>query len=111
MRMQMTENEAIKLLLNIRKLTGRKSGERIAVDMAIEALLRVSRMDEEKTGNDTDRTTDDQCGDGAKMIALKKRTITERLIIANSLIASAIADSDKMVDQFCDEMKKTDDVY
>lgn len=44
----MTNEEAIKLLLNIRKLTGRKSGERIAVDMAIEALLRVSRMDEEK---------------------------------------------------------------
>lgn len=45
---RMTNEEAIKLLLNIRKLTGRKSGERIAVDMAIEALLRVSRMDEEK---------------------------------------------------------------
>ena len=44
------------------------------------------------------------------MIDLKKRTITERLIIANSLIAGAIADSDKMGDQFRDEMKKTDDV-
>ena len=57
---------------------------------------------------DADRTTADQCGDGAKMIGLKKRTITERLIIANSLIASAIADSDN--NQFHDSAKTTDDV-
>ena len=44
--------------------------------------------------NDEDRATDDQIADSGKMIKLKKRTITERLIIANSLIAGAIADSD-----------------
>ena len=56
--------------------------------------------------NDEDRATDDQIADSGKMIKLKKRTITERLIIANSLIAGAIADSDN--NQFCDSTKMTD---
>lgn len=46
--MKITENEAIKLLSNIKKRTGIKSDERIAIDMGIEALLKVSRIDEEK---------------------------------------------------------------
>jgi len=77
-----------------------------AIDLAISALSKQSASSEQ--ANDTDRTTDDQCGDGARMIDLKKRTITERLIIANSLIASAIADSDN--NQFPEDTKKTDDV-
>ena len=74
--------------------------------MAIEALSKQCASSEQ--ANDTDRTTGDQCSDGVKMIDLKKRTITERLIIANSLIASAIADSDS--NQFREDTKKTDDV-
>ena len=66
-----------------------------AVDMFTEPnQLQNGSIHTEPSENDEDRTTDDQCGDGARMIDLKKRTITERLIIANSLIASAIADSD-----------------
>lgn len=63
-----------------------------AIDLAISALSKQCASSEQ--ANDTDRTTDDQCGDGARMIALKKRTIIERLTIAQSLIDSVIADSD-----------------
>lgn len=47
----------------------------------------------------------DQNADSGKTIVLKKRTITERLIIAESLINSVIADSD----QFREVTKKTED--
>ena len=56
--------------------------------------------------NDEDKTTDDHIADSDKMIKLEKRTITERLIIAESLIYSVIADSD----QFREVTKMTDDV-
>lgn len=48
--------------------------------------------------NDEAIRMDDQCGDNTEMIAidLKKRTITERLIIAKSLIDSVIADSERV---------------
>lgn len=65
-------------------------------------------LKELKAVHDEDRATDDQIADSDKMIKLKKRTITERLIIAKSLIDSVIADSDN--DQFRDSTKKTDDV-
>ena len=77
-----------------------------AIDLAISTLSKQSSSSEQ--ANDTDRPTEDQCGDGSRMIDLKKRTITERLIIANSLIASAIADLDN--NQFPEGTKKTDDV-
>lgn len=48
----------------------------------------------------------DHIAEPDKMVKLKKRTITERLIIAESLINSVIADSD----QFREATKKTEDV-
>lgn len=54
--------------------------------------------------NDEAIRTDDHIADNDKMIKLKKRTITERLIITKSLIDSVIADSDN--DQFREDTKK-----
>jgi len=67
-----------------------------AYKMAIEALSKQSAISEQA----------DQCGNGTEMVELKKRTITERLIIAESLINSVIADSDN--NQFRDSAKKID---
>lgn len=61
---------------------------------------------EQFIGEDLLKKALDQSADSGKTIVLKKRTITERLIIAESLINSVIADSD----QFREDAKKTDDV-
>lgn len=61
---------------------------------------------EQFIGEDLLKKALDQNADSDKMIKLKKRTITERLIIAESLINSVIADSD----QFREVTKKTEDV-
>ena len=65
-----------------------------ACKMAIEALSKQSASSKQA----------DQCGNDTEMVELKKRTITERLIIAKSLIDSVIADSN----QFREDTKKTD---
>ena len=69
-----------------------------ALDLAISALSKRSASSEQA----------DQCGNDTEMVELKlkKRTITERLIIAELLINSVIADSD----QFRDSTKMTEDV-
>ena len=64
-----------------------------AYSMAIEALSKQSASSKQA----------DQCGNDTEMVELKKRTITERLIIAESLIYGVIADSD----QFREDTKKT----
>ena len=61
---------------------------------------------EQFIGEDLLKEALDQNADSGKMIKLKKRTITERLIIAKSLIDSVIADSD----QFRESTKMTEDV-
>jgi len=67
-----------------------------ALDAAIEALSKQCASSEQA----------DHIADFDKMVDLKKRTATERLIIAKSLIDSVIADSDN--DQFREVKKKAD---
>ena len=65
-----------------------------AINYAVSALSKQCASSEQA----------DQCGNDTEMVDLKKRTITERLIIAESLIYGVIADSD----QFRDSAKKTE---
>ena len=100
----MTNEEAAAMLERMKNYflpTSPMLEERIeitALDLAISALSKQCSSSVQV----------DQCGNCTEMVELKKRTITERLIIANSLIASAIADSDN--NQFRKDTKKTDDV-
>jgi hypothetical protein len=88
-------NEIREILADYRELT---SYDHEALDIAISALSKQCASSGQA----------DQCGNDTEMVELKlkKRTITERLIIAKSLIDSVIADSES--DQFREDTKKTD---
>ena len=94
-------NEIREILADYRELT---SYDHEALDIAISALSKQSASSVPETGSICTKTAEND--EGRIAIDLKKRTITERLIIAESLIDSVIADSD----QFRDVTKKTEDV-
>jgi len=93
-------NEIREILADYRALT---SYDHEALDITISALSKQCASSVPETGSICTKTAEND--EDRIAINLKKRTITERLIIAESLINSVIADSD----QFRDHTKKTDE--